>query len=403
MAFRKKAMVSYMTLPLFAPKAEWVAPTEPPNLDEVQELGVDTETHDPELKIMGPGFLRQAAHTVGVSLATNDRQWYFPIGHSMENCQWEVERWLQDELMKDRKYIFANAQYDIEALWSIEVDVGGKWIDVLVDQALIDEEFEPGYSLDAVARHWLRGVGKSDDILLKHASHYGAKDITEAKQMMKYLPASAVGQYAEHDARITIDTAQKQADHITEQGLTAVVDLERDIMPLTWQMRRNGIRFDRENAERLNREWLLQEDELLKQIMHTGYRVDPWSGKSIAAYCDKVGIRYGKTPKGNPSFSKEFFQHKDLTLNTVGKYRALNKMRRDFIQTWLEFSEHDGRIHARWHQVASEEGGTRSGRFASSDPNLQQVPVRDPYYGPILRALFLPEEGGLFLKGDYSG
>lgn len=390
-------------MPLFPPTTTWVAPKEPPCLDDVELMAVDTETHDPHLKDLGPGFLRKDAFIVGASVATEDAQWYFPIKHSQGNCTWDVERWLQETMAHGQTKIFANAQYDLEALWSIKAEPAGDCIDILVDQALIDEEFEPGYSLDAVAKEWL-GVGKVDDELLNMAQHYGAQDIIAAKQMMSYLPAGVVGHYAETDARRTFDVHLKQRAYMKEHQLTHVAELERDIIPLAWQMRRNGIRFDRERAEELNREWTLQEDVLLDDLRKTGYIVLPWSSQSIGEYCDRHAIVYNRTPKGNASFSKDFFtDHRDPTLKIIGQFREVNKMRRDFIEPWLLASRHTGRLHARWHQTATEDGGTRSGRFACTDPNLQQVPVRDAYFGPLLRALFLAETGESFLKGDYSG
>jgi DNA polymerase-1 len=405
MAKSRKVLSQIMTLPLFKHDTSWRPPKEPPNLDGVKVLAVDCETHDPELGTMGPGFIRGAANTVGVAIATEDEQWYFPIGHAIENCSWEVEDWLKETLMHDRSYIFANAQYDIEALWSMGINVSGHWSDILVDQALIDEEFEPGYSLEAVAEHWL-GEGKASDTLLKNASHFGAQTLEDAMKMMKYLPASEVGEYAEIDARRTYDTALAQEVYLQKNDLMEIINLERSILPLAWQMRRNGIRFNREKAVRLNAELYRDEEETLSKLIKSGFKIDPWSSKSIAAYCDRFKIIYIRTAKGNPSFSKEFFNlsnHKDPVMKLTGHYRSINKIRRDFIGSWLKFSEHDERIHSRWHQVSTDDGGTRSGRFASTTPNLQQVPARHPIHGPLLRSLFLPEENQQFLKGDYSG
>ena len=404
MATRRKKLVEGVGA-LFGCDSTWIAPVEPPRLDDVDIMAVDCETHDPNLKILGPGFLRGDAHVVGVALATEDRQWYFPLHHAEGNCTWDATAWLREQLAQNRLYVFANAQYDIEALYCMQACPAGHWIDVLVDQALLDEEFEPGYSLNAVAEHWL-GKGKADDILFKHAQHYGTygpQTIQMAKEAMKDLPAKAVGEYAEIDARRTFDVHRAQEERIILDGLEQVCELERHIIPLAWQMRKNGVRFDRAKAARLRQEWYQQEEELLADINATGYRVDPWSGRSIQSYCDRQGISYSRTPKGNASFSKDFFHKANPVLQLIGQFRSLNKMRRGFIDTWLEHSTSDGRVHARWHQVAAEDGGTRSGRFASTDPNMQQVPARDPRYGPMLRSLFLPEPGELFMKGDYSG
>ena len=391
-------------MPLFPVEGGWEAPREPPNLDGLKVMAIDTETHDPELETFGPGFLRNRASLVGVSLAAEDNNWYFPIDHLTGNCTWDVKRWLQDQLSYDRTHVFANAHYDAESLDSAGIHPAGNWIDVLVDQCLLDEEFEPGYSLDAVAKYHLN-VGKADDVLLSHAVHYGAQSAKQAKQMMRYLPASAVGVYASLDAQRTLDIHWAQSIEIDKQNLNQIVDLERQVTPLLWQMRKNGIRFNRGAAEELGARWLKDEEALLMKIIGSGFKVDPWSAKSIGRYCDYMKLSYPRTDLGNPSFTADFFdkRQKDPVMSAIGEYRKKNKMRRDFIEKWLVHSSYDGRIHARWHQTASEEGGTRTGRLASSDPNMQQVPGRDPYYGPVMRALFLPEEGERYLKADYSG
>ena len=398
-----KAVKGKGTLPLFGIDSTWTAPTEPPNLEGVELLSVDTETHDPFLEDRGPGILRKQGHICGVSLASQDGAWYFPIAHAGGNCEWNVADWLQETLAHDRTYVFANAGYDAEALHSIDAVPAGTWVDVQVDEALLDEESPHGYSLEAIANKWL-GIGKNDEELMKHAMHYGAQTPKEAKQMMKDLPAGAVGVYAEVDARRTIDVFLAQQEMIDAQGLREVSDLERRITPLCWQMRRNGIRFNREAAHELNARWKHQEEQMLLNIRNSGYRVDPWSSTSLGRYCDLKGLKYARTEAGAPSFTKDNFPtSQDPTLREVGQYRKLSKMRRDFIEKWLIASEFDGRIHSTWMQTASEEGGTRSGRFGCKNENLQQVPARDPDFGPIMRALFMPEVNETFMKGDYSG
>ena len=81
--------------------------------------------------------------------------------------------------------------------------------------------------------------------------------------------------------------------------------------------------------------------------------------------------------------------------------RELNKARTTFIDTILKH-QHNGRIHAEAHSLRSDEGGTVTGRFSYSNPNLQQVPARNAEIGPMIRGLFLPEEGEQWGAFDYS-
>ena len=82
--------------------------------------------------------------------------------------------------------------------------------------------------------------------------------------------------------------------------------------------------------------------------------------------------------------------------------RELNKTHGTFLQPYLDFSKHDGRIHPHVNQLRSDEGGTVTGRLSMANPNLQQVPARHEIIGPLVRSLFLPEEGELWASNDFS-
>ena len=85
----------------------------------------------------------------------------------------------------------------------------------------------------------------------------------------------------------------------------------------------------------------------------------------------------------------------------IAEARKINKVSTTFIDTILKH-EHKGRIHADINQIRSDDGGTVTGRFSYSNPNLQQIPARDPDTGPLIRSLFLPEEGMRWGCFDYS-
>ena len=85
----------------------------------------------------------------------------------------------------------------------------------------------------------------------------------------------------------------------------------------------------------------------------------------------------------------------------IAEARKINKVNTTFIDTILRH-EHKGRIHAEINQIRSDDGGTVTGRFSYSNPNLQQIPAKDPNTGPLIRSLFLPEEGCKWGTFDYS-
>ena len=116
-----------------------------------------------------------------------------------------------------------------------------------------------------------------------------------------------------------------------------------------------------------------------------------------------MGLPYPKTEKGAPSFTKSFLSdHQHPFARAIVKARELNKIQGTFIQSILKHVGPDGRIHGHINQLRSDDGGTVSGRISMSNPNLQQIPARDPELGPMIRSLFLPEEGEKWAAIDFS-
>jgi len=134
-----------------------------------------------------------------------------------------------------------------------------------------------------------------------------------------------------------------------------------------------------------------------------GVPVDMWAAASIAKAFDKLGVEYPKTEKGAPSFTKSFLEACEHPLaKMVVEVREVNKTHNTFLQPYLDASEATGRIHSHVSQLRGETGGTVTGRLSMNQPNLQQVPARHPVIGPMVRSLFLPEEGELWAANDFS-
>ena len=103
-----------------------------------------------------------------------------------------------------------------------------------------------------------------------------------------------------------------------------------------------------------------------------------------------------------PSFTKNFLQnHPHPVVQKIAQARETNKAHTTFIDTILKHS-HKGRIHAEINQLRGDNGGTVTGRFSYSNPNLQQIPARNKELGPMIRSLFIPEEGHRWGVFDYS-
>ena len=169
---------------------------------------------------------------------------------------------------------------------------------------------------------------------------------------------------------------------------------------MTWR----GVRVDQDKVERTRNSLLKREKELRQQMKKlVGYDIEIWAAASIAKAFDKLTIEYPRTDKGSPSFTKQFLtDHQHELPQLIVQTRNINKTSGTFINTIMKHCHSDGRIHSHINQIRSDDGGTVSGRISMNNPNLQQIPARDPELGPMIRSLFLPEEGEQWAAIDYS-
>jgi DNA polymerase I-like protein with 3'-5' exonuclease and polymerase domains len=169
-------------------------------------------------------------------------------------------------------------------------------------------------------------------------------------------------------------------------------------------MKFKGVRVDIDRAHKLKQQLTAQENELLLKVkQETGIETQIWAARSIATVFDKLDLHYERTEKSlAPSFTKNFLQeHKHPIVQMIAKAREINKAHTTFIDTILKF-EYKGRIHADINPIRSDQGGTVTGRFSYANPNLQQIPARNKELGPMIRSLFIPEEGHKWGCFDYS-
>jgi DNA polymerase I-like protein with 3'-5' exonuclease and polymerase domains len=386
---------------LFQPPSEWVAPTEYPNLKGAREIAIDLETRDPDLERLGPGWPMRNGEIIGVAVAVDGGQWYFPIAHSMgPNLDKRMTlEWLK-EVCSDphATYVFHNAQYDLGWLSTCGIYPAGRIVDTMVAAPLLDEN-RFSYSLNNLLKDYL-GESKSERDLRAAAKEFGLNP----KSDMHKLPAIYVGAYAEQDAGGTLRLWQRLHPLIIQEDLHEIFELECDLIPVIHKMRERGVRVDVEKAKLCGAQLEQQEKEaLLKVKAETGVDVEIWAAASIAKAFDALGLPYARTAKTEaPSFTKAFLkEHPHPVAQAIVHARELNKARTTFIDTIMEHN-HNGRIHAEFHQLRSDDGGTVTGRFSCSNPNLQQIPSHNPMVGPLIRGLFLPEEGQVWGAFDYS-
>jgi len=384
---------------LFQAQTEWICPESFPDLSGYQYVAIDLETKDPNLKTRGSGSVIGQGEIIGIAVAVEGWSGYYPIGHREGNMdRRKVLEWITKVCADDNTKIFHNAMYDVCWLKSYGIKINGFIIDTMVMLSLIDEN-RRWYSLNSASYDYL-GEVKNEQSLKEAAEAAGV----DAKSEMYKLPAMYVGSYAEKDAELTLELFRVLSREIQKQNLQNVFDLETNLFPCLVDMRFKGVRVDVEKAHTLKQKLVSQEEELLLQVKkETGVETQIWAARSIAQVFDKLSLPYSRTLKSNaPSFTKNFLkEHQHPIVQKIAKAREINKAHTTFIDTILKH-EHKGRIHADINPIKSDTGGTVTGRFSYSNPNLQQIPARNKDLGPMIRGLFIPEENCTWGCFDYS-
>tara|TARA_R100001377_G_C3190383_1_gene110317 strand:- start:756 stop:2111 length:1356 start_codon:yes stop_codon:yes gene_type:complete len=221
---------------------------------------------------------------------------------------------------------------------------------------------------------------------------------------MYKLHSKYVGPYGEQDAALTLKLWNKLKIEIAEQNLEPILDMECRLIPLLLEMRWRGVRVDEEKADTISKQLSLQEQKIMVEIKRQyGAEVNLWANASLQGIFEKNKIWYPRTEKGMASFQKQWLEgHEHPLPQLIVRARKLNKARTTFIDKMIKDHCFNGRIHAEAHAMRNDRGGTVSGRFSYSNPNLQQVPARDPEIGNLIRSLFIPEEGCQWGVFDYS-
>ena len=307
-------------------------------------------------------------------------------------------RWLKEQMETPNiDKIFHNATYDLGWLRAEGVEVQGRIIDTMVTGAVVDEN-RWSYSLNNLGRDWIN-MRKDEKLLRATAKDWGI----DPKADMWILPPSKVGAYAEQDAVMTLRLWERLKQELETHDLWNVWKLETSLIKTMLDMRTQGVRVDLDKADQIESSLRKKVDELKDWVKtKTGLEIKPWASESVKQVFDELNLKYPTTESGNPSFTKQFLaNHPHEVCQAIVKIREFDKAGSTFVNT-IKTHAHEGRIHAEFHQLRSDDGGTVTGRFSSSNPNLQQIPARDPDIRKMIRGLFIPEEGSKWGSFDYS-
>ena len=417
------------------------------DLEDIDIVAIDLETYDPNLKTKGLGAIRKDGFVTGIAIATKKQTMYFPIAHHMTDNLNTKETWdyLNEKIFKNKDIskVFHNAMYDV--CW-IRAATGemlqGKLLDTMIAASVIDET-RMKYSLDSVSKSYLKESKYKYDMSAK-VLEWSSGTIKDPMSNMHKLPYHLVKDYAEQDVNLTLklwNVFEKKLDEVVytkenDDGskelktCRKIFELETKLFPCLVDMKFKGVKIDVQKAKTLGKLLEKRRNNLLKIIKkHTNLDIEIWAASSIKKLLDhqqifdydktkdrekklkgkdgKVLLNEDGTPKTEivksttPKLPKDYLQtHKNRFLRMIVKARECDKAKNTFIEGLLEFV-HEGRIHADINQIRSDQGGTVTGRFSMSNPNLQQIPSKG-IIGKKMRELFIPEEGCVWGSFDYS-
>jgi DNA polymerase I-like protein with 3'-5' exonuclease and polymerase domains len=402
-------------------KSNWQPPTELPDLRRSGIIALDTETNDEGLRAdRGSAWPWHGGYVCGVSVAyradNGIRAHYFPLRHP-DTDNFDSARvfdWLKDLVASDVRFVTQNGLCDwswLRADGNVTMPPASRMEEIGALATLVDEN-RFSYRLDDLCA-W-RGLPGKDTALLceavKAAGWAPRKRTINVAEYIHKLPAHLVGPYAEADALATLALFEDLNPILDREGTRDAYRLELDLLPMVHEMRRRGIRIDQSAAEHARDYCLQKRDAALAELSEklgaaTGMD-EIASPKWKAQTFDAHKINYPRTGKGNPSFkagkSGWMLTHTHWLPQLIAAANKYDAAGAKFLEGHILAHLVGGRIHAEINPHRSENGGTRSFRFSYSNPPLQQMPSRDEELAPLIRSVFLPEEGEIWCKPDIS-
>lgn len=424
------------------PETGWRPPQAFPNLTAAKVLSVDVETYDPEIDDHGPGFGRGKGHICGFSVAVPEGYaWYFPIRHEVEP-EMNLDpvhalNWLRDTLHRNPyvPIVGANLIYDFGWLATENIFPVGDPVDIQFAEALLDSRAR--VSLEDLSQKYLK-TGKVTEVLKKWILDYYAPPKEKWRRDIYRSPPRLAGPYGEGDAFNPLFIARMQYPLLHREGLVDLFRMECDLIKLLVEMRFAGTHVDVAKAAKLHEELnqrAIEEKKKMKTML--GWEINPRSPAHLAKAFDQYGLQYPRNeptkkqlknarpdsppPIGSPSFKGKFLETVDHPFaKLVHEYKQLEKLNGTFVKGYILDGHVNGQLFCSFHPLKGESGGTGVGRFSSSDPNLQNIPVRSTMcvhgnkakncpqgpclpLGKYIRSLFIPDIGHeKWRKYDYS-
>ena len=336
------------------------------------------------------------AELVGLSFAVEEHQaFYVPIPENREDAQKRVEIFRSVYENEKILKIGQNLKYDLEVLRNYDIELKGKMWDTMIAHYLIQPELR--HNMDYMAEIYLNYQTIHIDELI------GAKG--KNQRSMRELDPKEVYEYAAEDADITLQLKNKLEPELKKQGAEKLFyEIEMPLMPVLAEMEMTGVCLDTDSLSETSKQLTQRMLDIEQRIYElAGEHFNIASPKQVGDILfDKLKIidKAKKTKKGQYVTSEEVLQqlrHKHEIVGLILDHRGLKKLLGTYIEALPKLiNPRTGHIHTSFNQTI-----TATGRLSSSDPNLQNIPIRGED-GKEIRKAFIPEPGCLFFSADYS-
>ena len=342
------------------------------------------------------------AELVGVSIALKPNEaFYIPINHNYEGVEKQLEEHFVLEALKpflesdEIPKIGHNLKYDRHILKNLGIDLKGKLLDTMLF-SYVNNSTITRHNLDAVSKRYLNINPTSyEDVAGK-----GAKQIPFSE-----VSIEVASEYASEDADISLKLYEHIEPLVQKETKLAKLysEIEGPLIYTLGDIERNGVLID---SEKLNQ----QSKELEAKILELEQKVQKSAGEDFnlgspkqlqEILYEKLGLPViKKTPKGQPSTAESVLQELSMDfpiVHDILSYRAISKLKSTYTDKLPKMvNSNTGRVHTSYHQAV-----TATGRLSSSDPNLQNIPIRSEE-GRRIREAFIAPDGYKILAADYS-
>lgn len=336
------------------------------------------------------------AELVGISLSVKEKEAvYIPIAADRATATTRLE--ILRPLIEDEKIckVGQNIKYDLTVLANYGIEMQGKMFDTMIAHYVLQPELYHG--MDYLAEIYLNYE------TIKITELIGEKG--KNQKNMRDLSPTNICDYACEDADITLQLKNILEREIKEAGIEELFyNIEMPLIPVLAYMERNGARIDtaalRDTSVLLGKRLNEIEDEIFAQAGEAFNIASPKQVGDILFGKLKIVDKPKKTKTGQFVTSEEVLaqlQNRHPIVKNILQYRGLKKLLSTYIDSLPALvNSRTGKIHTSYNQTV-----TATGRLSSSNPNLQNIPIRDEE-GKEVRKAFIPDDGCLFLSVDYS-